>query len=57
MNVEQVKKRLEDLQAQAKQQEAVLFQISGAIQDCHHWLTELEKANAVDQINDSQGNE
>jgi hypothetical protein len=57
MNVEQVKKRLEDLQAQAKQQEAVLFQISGAIQDCNHWLTELEKANAVDQINDSQGNE
>ena len=59
MNAEQVQKRLEDLQAQAKQQEAVLLQISGAIQDCQYWLAEMskEKANAVDQINDTQGNE
>ena len=59
MNVEQVQKRLEELQAQAKQQEAVLLQISGAIQDCQFWLGEMskEKANAVDQVNDTQGNE
>jgi uncharacterized coiled-coil protein SlyX len=57
MNVEQVQKRLDDLQAQAKQQEAVLMQLSGAIQDCHYWLGELskEKANAADSINDPQG--
>ena len=59
MNIEQVQKRMEELQTQAKQQEAVLFQLSGAIQDCQFWLNEMskEKANAVDQINDSQGNE
>jgi uncharacterized coiled-coil protein SlyX len=59
MNIEQVQKRLEELQAQAKQQEAVLLQISGAIQDCQFWLGEMskEKANAVDQVNDTQGNE
>lgn len=59
MNVEQVQKRLEELQAQAKQQEAVLLQISGAIQDCQFWLNEMSKemANAPDQVNDTQGNE
>ena len=57
MNSEIVSKRLEELQAQAKQQEAVLMQLSGAIQDCHYWLGELskEKANAADSINDPQG--
>ena len=59
MNVEQVQKRLEELQSQAKQQEAVLLQISGAIQDCQFWLGEMSKemANAPDQVNDTQGNE
>ena len=59
MNIEQVQKRMEELQTQAKQQEAVLFQISGAIQDCQYWLAEMfkEKANAPDQINDTQSNE
>jgi len=33
MNAETVAKRLEELQAQAKQQEAVLLQIVGAITD------------------------
>lgn len=57
MNAEAIQKRLDELQAQAKQQEAVLIQISGAIQDCHYWLGELskEKANAADSINDPQG--
>jgi hypothetical protein len=56
MNSEVVSKRLEELQAQAKQQESVLIQLSGAIQDCHYWLGELskEKANAVDSIDDPQ---
>ena len=55
MNVEKVQKRLDDLTAQAKQQEAVLMQISGAIQDCHYWLAEMskEKADAVDKVNDA----
>ena len=58
MTPETIQKRLEELQAQAKQQEAVLIQISGAIQDCHYWLGELskEKANAVDQVNDTESN-
>ena len=57
MNAETIQTRLEELQAQAKQQEAVLIQLSGAIQDCHYWLGELskEKANATDSINDPQG--
>jgi hypothetical protein len=59
MTPEVINKRLEELQAQAKQQEAVLLQISGAIQDCQFWLGEMskEKANAVDQVNDTQSNE
>jgi hypothetical protein len=59
LNEEAISKRLEELQAQAKQQEAVLIQLSGAIQDCHYWLGELskEKANAADSINDPQGTE
>lgn len=59
MNEKAVTKRLEELQAQAKQQEAVLIQLSGAIQDCYYWLGKLfkEKANAVDSINDPQGAE
>lgn len=57
MNVEKVQKHLEELQMQAKQQEAVLFQLSGAIQDCNYWLKQLEDENAADQINDTKGNE
>ena len=59
MTPEVINKRLEELQAQAKQQEAVLIQLSGAIQDCHYWLGELskEKANAVDSIDDTKGSE
>ena len=57
MNVEALNKRLEDLQAQARQQETVLFQLSGMIQDCHYWLSEIqkEKANAPDSVNDPEG--
>ena len=57
MNVEALNKRLEELQAQARQQETVLFQLSGMIQDCHYWLGEIqkEKANAPDSVNDPEG--
>ena len=57
MNVEALNKRLEELQAQARQQETVLFQLSGMIQDCHYWLSEIqkEKANAPDRIDDPEG--
>ena len=57
MNVEALNKRLEELQAQARQQETVLFQLSGMIQDCHYWLSEIqkEKANAIDSIDDPEG--
>jgi len=55
VNVELLKSRIEVLTAQAKQMELNLHMISGAIQDCQYWLNELEKSNAVDQVNDSQG--
>jgi uncharacterized coiled-coil protein SlyX len=57
MNVEALNKRLEELQAQARQQETVLIQLSGMIQDCHYWLSEIqkEKANAPDSVNDPEG--
>jgi hypothetical protein len=46
---ELIQKRLEELQSQAKQYEALLMQISGAIQDCNYWLTVGEK-NATEEI-------
>jgi len=55
MNVESLKSRIEFLTAQAKQLELNLHAIGGAIQDCQYWLNELEKPNAADQVNDTQG--
>lgn len=49
--------RIEYLTAQARQMEQTLQAIGGAIQDCQYWLTEMEKQNAPDQVNDPQGNE
>jgi hypothetical protein len=59
MTTEQITARLEELRNTAKQHEAVLFQISGAIQELQNWLAQesKEKANAPDQINDTKGNE
>jgi len=51
MTVEQIEKRIEELRSTAKQHEAVLFQISGAIQELTNWLQQ-EKTNAPDSIND-----
>jgi hypothetical protein len=55
LNVESLKSRIEFLTAQAKQMELNLHAIGGAIQDCQYWLNELEKPNAADQVNDTQG--
>jgi len=55
LNAESIKNRIEFLTAQAKQLELNLHAIGGAIQDCQFWLNELEKPNAADQVNDTQG--
>jgi uncharacterized coiled-coil protein SlyX len=59
MTTEQITARIEELRNTAKQHEAVLLQISGAIQELQNWLAQESKemANAPDQINDTQGNE
>ena len=57
MTTDQITARIEELKNTAKQHEAVLLQISGAIQELQNWLVQesKEKANAVDSINDPQG--
>ena len=55
MNIESLKSRIEFLTAQAKQLELNLHAIGGAIQDCQFWLNELEKSDAANQVNDTQG--
>jgi len=54
MTTEQITTRLEELRNTAKQHEAVLLQISGAIQELTNWLSQ-EKSNAVDSIDDTEG--
>jgi hypothetical protein len=60
MTLEAMKKRLAELQQTAKQHEAVLLQISGAIQEYTMLIAQEEsqakgEANAADQVNDAQG--
>ena len=57
MNTESIKSRIEFLNVQAKQLELNLHAIGGAIQDCQYWLNELEKSDAANQVNDTQGAE
>jgi hypothetical protein len=59
MTTDQITARIEELKSTAKQHEAVLLQISGAIQELQSWLAQesKEKANAADSINDPQGAE
>ena len=57
MTPEVINKRVEQLQAQAKQMEINLHAISGAIQDCQYWLNQLESKDAANQVNDTQGAE
>lgn len=58
MTADKITARIEELKTMAKQHEAILLQISGAIQELTTMLGELskEKANAVDQVNDTQSN-
>jgi len=59
MKTEQITARLEELRNTAKQHEAVLLQISGAIQELQNWLAQESKemTNATNQIDDTKGNE
>jgi len=56
MNAERIAARIEELRSTAKQHEAVLMQISGAIQELTNLLAELSKEqNAPNSIDDPQG--
>jgi prefoldin subunit 5 len=56
MNAERIANRIEELRSTAKQHEAVLMQISGAVQELTNLLAELSKEqNASNSINDPQG--
>jgi prefoldin subunit 5 len=56
MNAERIAARIEELRSTAKQHEAVLMQISGAVQELTNILAELSKEqNAVNCIDDAQG--
>lgn len=60
MNLEQMQKRLAELQELAKQHESILLQISGAIQEYNRLIAEEQSKamgkegteNAADQINE-----
>ena len=56
MNAERIAARIEELRSTAKQHEAVLMQISGAVQELSNLLAELSKEqNAPHSIDDPQG--
>jgi conjugal transfer/entry exclusion protein len=56
MNAERIAARIEELRNTAKQHEAVLMQISGAVQELTNILAELSKEqNAPNSIDDPQG--
>lgn len=60
MTTEQMKARIAELQNMAKQHEAILLQISGAIQEFTRIIAEEEsqakgQSDAADQVNDTQG--
>lgn len=56
MNAERLANRIEELRSTAKQHEAVLMQISGAVQELTNLLAELSKEqNASNSINEPQG--
>ena len=59
MTTEQMKARIAELQNMAKQHEAILLQISGAIQEFTRIIAEEEsqakgQSDAADQVNDTQ---
>jgi len=56
MNAEKIANRIKELRSTAKQHEAVLMQISGAVQELTNLLAELSKEqNASNSIDDPQG--
>ena len=56
MNAQRIAARIEELRSTAKQHEAVLMQISGAVQELSNLLAELSKEeNAPHSIDDPQG--
>jgi hypothetical protein len=60
MTPEQIAKRLAELRELAKQHEAILLQISGAIQEYNNVLTQLsqdksKEDHAVDEITQQEG--
>ena len=59
MTIEQMKNRITELQGMAKQHEAILLQISGAIQEFSRIIAEEESKakgdqDAANQVNDTQ---
>ena len=50
MTEQQIKDRILDLTAQAKQTEVNLVAFQGAIQDCQWWLTQLESKDAPEEV-------
>ena len=57
MNEAALKARIELLTAQARQMEQTLQAISGAVQDCQYWLTQLEQTDAANKVDDTQSAE
>ena len=60
MTIEQMKARIAELQQMAKQHEAILLQISGAIQEFSRIIAEEEskakgEQDAANQVDDTQG--
>jgi len=55
MNAEKIATRIEELRNTAKQHEAVLMQISGAVQELTNLLAEMSKEqNATHSIDDPE---
>jgi chaperonin cofactor prefoldin len=52
MNKEAINKQIETLMTQGKQLEVQLHMINGALQDCQHWLAELEKQTDPKEVTD-----
>jgi prefoldin subunit 5 len=57
LNEAALKARIELLTAQARQMEQTLQAISGAVQDCQYWLTQLEQTDAANKVDDTQSAE
>jgi hypothetical protein len=52
MNKEAITKQIETLMTQGKQLEVQLHMINGALQDCNHWLAELDKQAEPTEVTD-----